>query len=811
MPTHPKLNPLTHVLRLQYAFKTRVPALGLSLALPLAAQAQAQEWTLNIPAQPLASALQAFGMQTNVQVLYSPQDVENVSSASLSGRHGVEDAIRILLQGSGLRYQVEGNTVTVVASSGSALELGATSIQSTGLGATTEGTGSYTTGSASTATKMNLSLRETPQSVTVMTRQRMDDQKLNRLTDVLQQTPGINVTFSGMDRFDIYSRGSAITNYQLDGITTQTDSQTRTIPQTSMDMVLYDRIEVLRGASGLMTGSGDPGGLINMVRKRPTAEFQSYVQAGFGSWDLYRTEADVSGPLTEDGRVRGRLVGAKQTQNSFMDAYGNQRDILYGVVETDLTDSTVLRTGIDYSKTQVDGAAGVPLVYSNGQRAYFPRSTSVGARWAKDEIETYNYIVNLEQKLPNDWSLNLAANYMDIDRSTLIGNYLFKDVGVLPSLNQSTGNARADRGKSEANQTQKGLNITLQGPYTLFGQTHEFITGYNYNTYKNTHTAYSDGISNLFNFYTWDNYLPRGTSFTPSFVMKTEYEQSGLFAANRFKLTDDLSLILGARTSDYKYDYSLQYLTTTTRNASRRRESGQVTPYAGMVYDLTPDQSVYVSYTDIFQPQSAQDRTGAVLDPVTGKNYEAGWKGEFFNGGLNASVAVYQVERNNLAELDVGYTVPGTTDSAYKAIKGAKTKGYDLELSGELTPGWNVMTSYTHAVTKDADGERSMTSLPVDMVKFWSTYRLPGDLSPVTVGGGMNWNGPTFVVFNNNKISEDDYFVFNAMARYQITKHLSTTLNINNIFDKTYLSSIKGAQGLYGDPRNFMVNARYDF
>ncbi|WP_175652055.1 TonB-dependent siderophore receptor [Pseudomonas sp. Marseille-P9899] len=761
----------------------------------------------------LDQALNQFAREAGILLSVDATLTAGKQSRGLHGHYGVVDGLGQLLSGSGLGLvNRDGNySLEAVASNANALELGATSVVGAGLGATTEGTGSYTTGSTSTATKLPLTLRETPQSVSVMTRQRIEDQKLNRLTDVLEQTPGINVTYSGMDRYDVFSRGSAITNYQIDGITTQSDSQTRTIPQTAMDMVLYDRVEVLRGASGLMTGSGDPGGLINMVRKRPTREFQAHLQAGAGSWDLYRTEGDISGPLTESGNVRGRLVGARQQQNSFMDAYGNSRDILYGVVEFDLGEDTVLRTGIDYAKTEADGAAGIPLVYSNGQPTHFSRSTSVGARWAKDEIETYNYLVALDHAFANGWSLNLSANYMDVDRTDLIGNYLFKDVGVLPSLNQQTGNARADRGLAKAEQTQKGLNVTVQGPWSLFGQTHDFVAGYNYTQYDNTHNVWSDGIANLFNFNTWDNYLPKGTTFTPSFVMKTRYQQDGVFAANRFKLSDDLSLIVGGRVSDYRYDYNLTYFSTVAPNTSRRRESGVFTPYAGVVYDLTPEQSVYVSYTDIFQPQSNQDRNGAVLDPVTGQNYETGWKGAFFNGALNASVALYQIERDNLAELDAGYVVPGTSTTASRAVKGATTKGYDLELSGELLPGWNISTSYTHSATKDADGDRTLTSVPIDMIKLWSTYNLQGGWNRLTVGGGVNWFGPTHVEFGNFQVTQGDYAVVNAMARYKVSEHLSGSLNLNNLFDKTYLTSIHGAQGLYGNPRNFAVSARYDF
>jgi len=233
------LNPLAkallirHSLRPQRAF-TRI-GLGLAISAAMVAQVQAQEWTLDIPAQSMNSALQALARQTDTQLLYSPEDINGLRSTALKGRHDLQSSLRTLLQGTGLRYQIDGNTVTVTASSGAQagqVELSATNVNSVGLGATTEGTGSYTTGVTNTATKMNLSIRETPQSISVITRQRMDDQQLNSVTQVLNQTPGITMSQDGGLRYNIYSRGSAINTYQLDGVTTTQENQTRNMPST---------------------------------------------------------------------------------------------------------------------------------------------------------------------------------------------------------------------------------------------------------------------------------------------------------------------------------------------------------------------------------------------------------------------------------------------------------------------------------------------------------------------------------------------------------------------------------------------------
>lgn len=819
MPLPSALNPLAKALLIRHSLRpqralSRI-GLGLALSTALVAQVQAQEWTLDIPAQSMNAALQALAQQTDTQLLYSPEDISGLRSSALKGRHDLQSSLRTLLQGTGLRYQIDGNTVTVTAAANGEgqMELSPTSVNSHALGATTEGTGSYTTGVTNTATKMNLSLRETPQSISVITRQRMDDQQLHSMTDVLTQTPGITMSQDGGERFNIYSRGSQINTYQIDGVTTTQENQTRTLPSTFFDTALYDRIEVVRGATGLMTGAGDPSGVVNIIHKRPTRHFQSYVQAGVGSWDYNRLEADVSGPLTDSGNVRGRFVAAKQDNNSFMDWYSQRKDIVYGVVEADVTDTTLVRFGVDYQKYKANGAPGVPLMYSNGQQTHFSRSTSSGARWAFDDYETLNYTLNFEQKLANDWEFKVAANYMDVDRDFADATY--ETASGSSTLDPVTLEASADIGKAHAEQVQKGVDVTLQGPFELLGQTHDLIFGWNWNEYNNDHFSALGTGSNSFNFGSWDNYIDKPDSYNPLLDFNINSRQSGYFAATRLNFTDQLHLILGARGTNYSYNYYSKVIGSTREPVNYHiGETGVVTPYAGLVYDLTPEQSVYVSYTDIFKPQSARDIEGKVLDPVLGKNYEMGWKGEFFDSRLNASAAVYWIERDNLAER-TGQTIPDSTngEEAYKAVNGAKTRGVDLELSGEILPGWNVQTGYSYSRTENGDGDRMLTQLPMDSLRFWTTYRLPGEFDKLTVGGGLNWNSGTSLYFSSYKTraTQDDYYVASLMARYQITDHLSTTLNLNNLFDEKYYAGFAGNYGHYGAPRNAQMNLRYDF
>jgi outer membrane receptor for ferric coprogen and ferric-rhodotorulic acid len=239
-----------------------------------------------------------------------------------------------------------------------------------------------------------------------------------------------------------------------------------------------------------------------------------------------------------------------------------------------------------------------------------------------------------------------------------------------------------------------------------------------------------------------------------------------------------------------------------------------------VVYDLNDTHSVYASWTSIYKPQSLRDADGSTLEPREGDNYEVGLKSEFFDGRLNTSIAAYEVKQDNLAVLDEGKTVnnDGMT-AAYKAVSGATTRGFEVEANGELMPGWNVSASYNHGITKDRDGERLNTEAPANMVKLWSTYRLPGDFDRLTVGGGANWQSGTHITVTPStalgtvKAKQSQFTVVNLMARYQLTDQLSTTLNINNLFDKKYISALDTTfySGYYGEPRNVMLNTRYDF
>lgn len=815
-PNQPGLRPLVLAVQLAtaaVAVNAMTPPAALAADAATASPAAGSARNYRIPAGPLTDALGRFAAEAGVALSFDPAWTANRQSPALQGEYSTETGFAVLLRGTDLaaERQPGGGFVLRRIPIATRHETALPAVTVTA-GAernpVTEGTGSYTTGSTSTATRMNLSIRETPQSISVVTRQRLDDQSLTNIPKVLEQTPGIQLSRDAGERISVYSRGSEITNYQFDGITTHVQSQTQNITQQLADTAIYDKVEVVRGATGLLTGAGNPGGMLNMVRKKPTREFQVSVEGSVGRWNDYRGQVDISGPLIESGKLRGRLVAAKQDNDTFTDYYSQKRDVLYGVAEADLTDSTTIRFGIDYQKYEVNGGAGVPLFYTDGAPTNFSRSTTVTSKHQSQELETSNYFFNIDQALENDWKLVIAGNYMDVDRD--ISNYRQMLALASSTVDRATGQFPINRLNKTTNPlNQKSAAINLQGPFSLFGREHQAIVGYEFSRYKSHWESYGysdDTTTNLANIHT----IPPAPDNDLDSIQDFYIIQRGYYGVLRLNPIDKLHVIVGARVSDYQYDTAFMMPVYNYKQASSYNKKGEVTPYAGLVYDLTPQQSVYASYTDIFKPNNVNDINGKVIEPEIGANYEAGWKGEFYDGRLNANVAIYQVKRNNVPELE-GYN---SGIAYYRSSNGVKTKGFDIEIVGEVLPGWNVSGSYSHSKSESADGSRFLAYVPLHTVILYNTYKLSGDLQSLTIGGGARWLSETSVEYKNlnGKVVQDDYVVVDLMARYRFNQHLSGTLNISNLFDKKYYAGLGGVgYGFYGAPRNVQLSLRYDF
>jgi len=802
---HSRLTPLAGALR------TFVFGLSIATASQGAFAASGSEHAYSIAPGSLDAVLGSFGQQSGVMIAVDSSLTTGMRSSGLSGNFAVDEGLQRLLAPLGLQAITDGDGYRVVArpaQGNGELQLQATQVTSNQLGTITEGSGSYTPGTIATATRMVLTPRQTPQSITVITRQHMDDFGLNSIDEVMRHTPGITVSTFDSERTNYYARGFSVENFQYDGIPTLRNSAYSS-GQTLSDMAIYDRVEILKGATGLLTGAGAPGATINLIRKKPTREFKASIDVGAGSWDNYRTQVDVSGPLTDSGNIRGRAVAAYQDKHSFMDRYERKTGVYFGTLEADLSDDTLLTLGFDYQNNDphASGWSGSrPLFDRNGERIDVKRSYNNGANWSRWEQTTQSVFATLEHSFANGWvgkgQLTHQVNSYDAPLGSVMSGP-FPATGLSSIYaNKFTGNTRTD-----------AADAYFSGPFSLAGREHELVIGASASSAHWQGKDYGNPTflsANVIDFWNFDGKTTEPDWGAPTQYNDTTTRQTAGYISARFNLTDDLNLLLGTRLANYWL--TGDYHTT---------ETGRLVPYVGVTYDLNDNFTAYASYTDIFMPQTYnRDRNNKVLEPDEGKNYEVGIKGEFYGGRLNTSLAYFEVHESNRAEPDAEYNADPTNPSILYASVGtkAKAKGFEAEISGELAPGWQAQAGFTHKVIRGSDDEKISTWEPEDQLSLYTTYKFKGPLDRLTIGGGARWQNRSWQnIYNRAKdqyqdFSQDAYWLVDAMAKYQVSEHLSTTLNVNNLFDKQYYTNIGFYNtAYYGDPRNVMVNTRWDF
>jgi outer membrane receptor for ferric coprogen and ferric-rhodotorulic acid len=680
--------------------------------------------------------------------------------------------------------------------------------------------GSYTARAQNSATPLSLSLRDTPQSVSVITLQRIEDQRLQTVTDVVNNATGVSVNQYETNRSGFTARGFDIDNLQIDGVPT-TWEQSWSGGEVASSLALYDRVEIVRGATGLMTGAGNPSAAINLVRKHATSKtVTGWGEVGVGRFNERRVMGDVSTPLTTDGRVRARVVGEYTDAGSWVDLQRNKSKTAYATVDADLTPSTLLQAGASHQETEAKAPmwGGLSYWYADGSKTDWPLSKTTAADWTRWPTAYNSYFVNLDHGFDNGWKVH--ASWTRGDRTS--DSYLLYLSG---NTDRATGLGLSAYPASYLTHTkQENVNLLASGPFELAGRTHEAAFGYMHQKQdfrSDSRTPSFNGSFDFpgvgdFNHWSGSSYpTPRWGS--PTFYEGSQTKQDAVYGVARFSLLDSLKAIVGARVTNYEKTgggvYTPDY---------HLRNDHEVTPYAGLVYDVNATYSVYGSYTSIFQPQNYKDFSGNNLDPVKGKSYEAGVKSEYFGGRLNGSLAVFQIRQDNLGQegglVDRDGAGPLAPEVYYRTAQGARSTGFEFELSGEVAQGWNASAGYTQYRAKDAAGADINSVYPRRLLRVYTTYRLPAAWSALSVGGGVNWEGRTYTVDpaapggTNGLIEQDAFSLVNLMARYEFSKRLSAQLNVNNALDKKHFGMFAAYGALtYAAPRTASLTLRYQF
>ncbi|PYF84569.1 outer membrane receptor for ferric coprogen and ferric-rhodotorulic acid [Marinomonas alcarazii] len=643
------------------------------------------------------------------------------------------------------------------------------------------------------ATKLDLTVFETPQTVSVVSEDQMNDFDLKEVNSVLKYTPGVTVEKTETDRVYYTARGFDIVNFQQDGVGVPFAFG---LNRGADNAAMYEKIEVVKGANGLITGLANPSATVNYVLKRPTDDPQASVSAAAGSWNQRRLEADVSGPLSGD-KVKGRLVVTKQQGDSYLDRYEKDLSGIYGILEADFTDRTRASVGLSINDSNNDGVlyGALPLFYSNGSVTNYDRSTSTAPDWAYMDVRKTRTFFELQHDVTDNWQANIhySHNVEDTEWELL---YL---AGSPDPETQQGLNGTASYYESKVKEDI--VDLYVNGTFEGWGQEHEIVAGVNVSDVSlKGHSVYASSLRNTAVGGDWMKGIarPEFDTYNPSTdSTDIDKKQRSYYVSTRLKASDDLAFLLGARAIklDQKgVNYSVRQETSET----------ETVPYIGATYEAAVGTMLYASYSKVFNPQVWVDSDFKPLGAAKGVSREVGIKQELNDSGAILTLARFESELNNLGEY-ASYD-SGTNTNIYRGID-IESEGYEVELSGEVSEGLNMSAGYTDLSIKDKDGKDTRTHIPTKQFKLAAAYQLSG-IDGLRVGGGLNWQNDIY--YNNTKV-QGEYMLVDVFASYEPTDHLTLALNLNNITNEKYRESVQNGQSYYGPGRNVMASVTWRY
>ncbi|MGB1220347.1 MAG: TonB-dependent siderophore receptor, partial [Alcanivoracaceae bacterium] len=491
--------------------------------------------------------------------------------------------------------------------------------------------------------------------------------------------------------------------------------------------------------------------------------------------------------------------------------YQKETGVTYGILEFDLGDATTLAVGGSYQNNNTRSPlwGALPLYRTDGTQTDYDVETSTSADWSYWNGEYTNAFVELTHGLGGGWEAQATLTH----REMMSDSKLFYVYGTPnPDTPQSDLFAYPSRYELDNNQFIGDLRVS--GPYQLFGREHQAVVGASYwESDLNDLSRYGQGIGTpIVDLEFWTGDYPE-----PAFDASVDGSdwvdrQKSAFAATQFRLTDELAFIGGARV------ISLTSRGTTYGTSKDTEYSGETVPYAGLVLDITDNVSAYASYAEIFDPQTEIDINRDRIDPIEGTTRELGLKSAFYGGAVQTTVAVFETEQDNLAE--AAGTIPASVDTFYIGVDGIESRGYEVDVSGEVLPGLQVAAGFTSVNINGPEGDRARTFTPERIARLSTAYQLRS-IERLKVGASINWQDDiyryegvaTTGAFAGAPIyvRQDSYARVNLMARYDVTSRFNAQLNLNNVTDEKYLTSLYWSQGYYGAPRNASLKLNWAF
>ena len=650
------------------------------------------------------------------------------------------------------------------------------------------------------ATGLDLTALDTPQNFYSLTAEDMQFFSSNSINDALDLVPGLLVERWETNRTNYTSRGLEIKSTQVDGVGMPNNWG---IVTGDVDTYGYEKIEVIRGANGLLTGVGNASGTINYVRKRPTNDPQGEVGIKTGSYGKTRLQGDFSAPVTEDGRWASRWVVAQESADSHLRALENDRAYVYGVVDGQIGDSGALAVGYSLQQANTTGNLWGALVFANsdGTQAEFDVEASTTQDWTYWDTLNQDAFVEYQHALNDSWDIKAAYNARFFEGDSQLF-YVYSSTGLDPQTGAGLiGWPGAWGSEYEAH----FADVSVTGQWDAFGDTHQIHAGVSYAVNKNESfqrpvSADEPAFGALPPFPYAGDAIPEPNWGGRQLQTVTEQIITRQYAAIQWALIPRMNVITGVSSVGYEREkIEAPEVETQTEN--------EVSPYVGVTIDVIEDLAVYASYSDIYQPQDFYDRTYDFLAPSKGVNAEVGVKAQWFEGALLATLAAFDSEQKGLGVFE-GINEEGRS---YYRGQDVKSSGYEFELAGQVNEYLNLSLSGAKLDLVDFNDEDTYTWVPRKTLNFSAKFILPFE-ERVTLGVSGRWQSEIYNHDRSNgvKVVQDSYALLNFIAQWKVTDAVSLQANLNNVTDEKYITSLHSS-GYYAAPTNGTVSLDYQF
>ena len=644
------------------------------------------------------------------------------------------------------------------------------------------------------ATNLPMEVKDTPQSISTIDKDTLRDFGATDSNDALRYGTGLTVDEWETNRTSYSARGFDVMLTQIDGLGM---TNAWGISESQLDTFLFEKIELIRGANGLLTGVGNASGTINYVRKRPTNKDGGEAQFTLGSYGQKRVALDYNKVLSKDGQWAGRLVMAQENKDSYLRGLSNQRTAISGIVEGQVGDNGILALGLTYQDAQQRSPmwGSLTLPYADGSLAEFDVSASTSQDWTRWSNRMQSAFVEYTHALSPDWEAKVTYNHAEGDDATKLF-YAYTFTGY---LNDDNTGLVGWPYRSESTSSSDILDVNLTGRFNAFGRQHDAVFGLSHSKQKSLTESYAGATFPVLPAfpYAGDVYAEPAWG-AKSVASDGDQNITRLYAAGRLQLTDKLKGIAGINAITLKRDGTAIYGGGTNLDNETTKKAS---PYLGATYDLTPNALAYASYSDIFQAQDQRTVQGAFLKPMKGVNTEVGVKAEWLDRKLLTTFAVFSAEQKGLAT-EAGFDP--VAQASYYEPRDVKTRGFEIEATGRVSADTKLTAGFTSMKLTGPDGNDIYEWIPRRTLKLLADTRV-GALPKLRVGSGLRWQSAVSKIAGAN---QDAYVLVDAFAAYELTDKATLRLNVKNLLDKKYIRSVTyGA--IYGAPRTAALTLEY--